>query len=132
MILSHQPRNDAIDVCLNLIIDPTRHIPLELSRPSQSVALFIAEEEAQQEAHNNPQVHPRLSAVALETDRSWHRWEVLRTRAVVRDRRLAEEACSAWDIRLVEDHSSYLVERSSMCSAAGRRIGDRLGPSCSY
>lgn len=108
------------------------HVPLTtysvLSNPTL-LTLFIAEAEAQQEAHNSLQVHPHVSA-ALATDQSWRRWGLHRTWAAATGRRLAEEACCAWDIRQA-GLDNHLVERSSMCSV-DRRIGDQPVPSCSY
>jgi hypothetical protein len=116
--------------CLNPVIDLLpMHVPSSTQPFPTPLTLFIAEAEAQQEAHNSLQVHPHVSA-ALATDRSWLHWEIHRTWAVVTGRRLVEEACCAWHIRQA-GLDNHLVERSSMCSV-DRRIGDQPEPSCSY
>jgi hypothetical protein len=116
--------------CLNPVIDLLpMHVIISTQPFPALLTSFIVEAEAQQEAHNSLPVHPHVSA-ALATDRSWHRWGVHRTWAVVTGRRLAEEACCAWHIRQA-GHDNHLVERSSMCSV-DRRIGDQPEPSCSY
>lgn len=98
----------------------------------QRLISLIAEAAALKEERSNLLARLAVSVV-LVPDRSWSRCSGgLRTWAGVTDRRLVEEACSAWDIRQAgRSFHNPAVEDSSI-HLEGMRIWDRPEPSCSY
>lgn len=105
---------------------------LRLFRPFQRLISLIAEAAALKEERSNLPVR-LVVLVVLVPDRFWSCCSGgLRTWAGVTDRRLVEEACSAWDIRRAgRSFHSPAVEDSSI-HLGGMRIWDRPEPSCSY